>query len=196
MVLGERVHVVVTISSDTIKIYVNGVESASETKDDGIVYHPTNKLTLGRANLLDDFDRYMNDIYNFRLWDEVVLNSSQVNELYELRNTKIETCDQAGVDLGQSSFAISEDKYILGDLSTTARKLKVDEDFTIEFRVSIKDFNIAPSVSDLGTGNNTYDPVGNIVFAVQWEVVESLELVLQKKNIFMLDLMERKPMSC
>ena len=167
LVLGERVHVVVTISSDTIKIYVNGVESASETKDDGIVYHPTNKLTLGRANLLgSDFDRYMNgDIYNFRLWDDVVLNSSEVTELYELRNTKIETCDQAGIDLGQSSFAISEDKYILGNLSTTPRKLKVDEDFTIEFRVSIKDFEIAPSVSDLGTGNNTYDPVGNIVFA-------------------------------
>jgi len=166
LVLGERVHVVVTISSNTIKIYVNGVESASETKDDGIVYHPTNKLTLGRANLLgSDFDRYMNgDIYNFRLWDDVVLNSSQVNELYELRNTKIETCDQAGNDLNQSSFAISEDKYIVGNLNTTARKLKVDEDFTIEFRVSIKDFEIAPSVSDLGTGSNSYDPVGNIVF--------------------------------
>ena len=167
LVLGERVHVIVTISSDTIKIYVNGVESASETKDNGIDYHPTNKLTLGRANLLgNDFDSYMNgDIYNFRLWDNLVLNSSQVEELYELRNTKVSTCDQAGVDLGHSSFAISEDKFIIGDISATSRKLKVDEDFTIEFRVSIKDFEIAPSVSDLGAGNNIFDPVGNIIFA-------------------------------
>jgi hypothetical protein len=165
VIFGERTHVVVTISNSEFKVYINGELKATQAKTSGISYHPHNKLTLGRANLLGQsgFDQYMNgEIFDFRLWDNQVLNDNQVVDLYELRNTYVDVCSSGTIVHNQKSFSMAaEDVYMHSQFESTG-KIDLSSDFTAEFLVNINDFSTAPSLNDIDNQNG--EPVGQLVW--------------------------------
>ena len=79
-----RYDVMVTISSDSFKLYIDGKLIKETEKPEGISYHPSHKLTLGRKKAVgDDEDYLMNGvIYGFELYDKDI-NDRQVKAKYE-----------------------------------------------------------------------------------------------------------------
>ena len=92
--IGKLVHVVCVFEIDKMHLYVDGrLEATGKKWSGGISYHPSHKLTIGRANAKgSSHDGYMNGtVYEFSLFENK-LSNSEVNYLYNNSKSRLGGC--------------------------------------------------------------------------------------------------------